>query len=688
LDEELKKIAALTAAGRCDVYALMTNAGVTGRTEQRITNLLKQRGVEHVLVLGGTWLNQMIAESGRLRRLVPRLYGLGDLTQILDERAYRQARAVLDAMRTDLAKLVLTGTYDRAARAVADNGFVLLMGAPATGKTTIAAQIALGAADEFGAAVVKLDTARDLADHWNPDERQLFWLDDAFGATQFERTLARGWTTAVPRVAAAIDAGALFVLTSRDYVFRGARDFLKPGSFPLLNESQVVVDVADLTAEERRQILYNHLRHGRQPNSFIAAVQPRLEAAADHPGFTPELARRLSDPIFTAHVDPTRAESIADFFARPAAFLRDVIAGLDSAGKAALGLIFINGNWIRSPIGLAQRDEDLLARLGSDLGGVTRSLESLDGSLVNSIVRDGEAGWVFSHPTMVDAYAELLRTPELLHHFIGGFPLDVLLTEITCGDLGLRGAVVVSPANYEAVLKRLDEPLPAGDWNVRWRAKARRTAFLATRCDKRFLQMWIDRDPERLKDLEQPGLMLEADDDNELVARLNELGLFPEDMRAHFAEELIAYCASGTDPAVVWNRRLRSILLESEEAELKERIRTELLANPYRAIGNCSEGWDPDGDRSPASQVEPLRELVSCLPDMFLREPVVKAAAARLDDLLDSWIAEQSWEEPTQQWDSPRDLTSAESFATPQVSDRSVFDDLLAGRGEPRRRDS
>lgn len=41
--------------------------------------------------------------------MVPRVYGLGDLSQILDERAYAQATAVLESMREDLAKVVITG---------------------------------------------------------------------------------------------------------------------------------------------------------------------------------------------------------------------------------------------------------------------------------------------------------------------------------------------------------------------------------------------------------------------------------------------------------------------------------------------------------------------------------------------------------------------------------------------------
>ena len=102
----------------CDVYVLMTNAGVSGKQEAQIKKQLIEAGVKHVLIYGATWIEDQIRESTRLRMLVPRVYGLGDLSQILDERAYAQARAVLESLREDLAKVVITDSY-RKARAIA-----------------------------------------------------------------------------------------------------------------------------------------------------------------------------------------------------------------------------------------------------------------------------------------------------------------------------------------------------------------------------------------------------------------------------------------------------------------------------------------------------------------------------------------------------------------------------------------
>ena len=680
LQEELDKAERLTKAGRCDIYVLVTNADMTGSSEEAIVAALADRGVQHPICLASTWLNSTIAESSRLRRLVPRLYGLGDLTQILDERAYRQAQAVLDAMRADLSKLVRTGTYDRAAQALDSHGFVLLLGAPATGKTTIAAQLSLGAADDFDTSIVKLDSMGDLQNHWNPDEKQLFWLDDAFGATQFDRTLARMWTGALPRVGGALKAGSRFVLTSRDYVFSAAREHLKPGSFPLMHESQVVVAVSDLTLDERRQILYNHLKLGDQPAEFLRAMQTHLDQVAQHDGFTPELARRLGDPFFTRSVIPSSDYSVDQFFSRPSDFLHDVMSGLDGDARAALGLIFINHNWLPSPVQLTQRDQDLVDRLGSALGGVVHALDDLSGSLVQNIKRDGSSGWVFAHPTMVDAYADLLRTPDLLHHLIVGFPIDVLLSEVTCGDVGVKGAITIEPSHYELVLDRLDAPIPTSDYRTTSLALSRRSTFLSARCDSAFLNMWLDRDPARLERLEHPGLMLTADPENELVARLVEFGLFPESMRAAFAEELIEFCMDGTDPSVVTDKALRSILSAEEVSSLLEGIRTEVLTHPDWYIGEVENQWrngSPE-DEDPDYVIEPFIAMAQRVRDDFPDDLFVDRAAQELEDRLTQWAADREWKRPESR--SRRAQTSPQSSGTASTTGRSVFEDLLDGR--------
>ena len=84
LTNEYAKAAALARAGDADIYVLMTNHRVTTRSEKAIRKEIQNPGIKHVLIFGYEWICKQITEVPALRRMVPRVYGLGDLSQIID----------------------------------------------------------------------------------------------------------------------------------------------------------------------------------------------------------------------------------------------------------------------------------------------------------------------------------------------------------------------------------------------------------------------------------------------------------------------------------------------------------------------------------------------------------------------------------------------------------------------------
>src|SRR3546814_7627022 len=92
-------------------------------------------------------------------------------------------------MHDQLARLVPVEAHRTAHRALREHRFALLLGEAGSGKSSIAASLALGAMDQYGARPIKIASIEDLQDRWNPREPdQFFWLDDGFGATQYERS--------------------------------------------------------------------------------------------------------------------------------------------------------------------------------------------------------------------------------------------------------------------------------------------------------------------------------------------------------------------------------------------------------------------------------------------------------------------------------------------------------------------
>jgi hypothetical protein len=268
LSDELSKVTALAERGLAKDYVILTNHPVSGAAEIAIIAMFQNAGAGRCRVLGKDWIVGQIVKSARLRMMVPRLYGLGDLGQILDQRAYEQASMILSAMGDDLKKLVVTEAHRRSVRAISKHSFVPLLGAPAAGKSTIGASLAVGAADIWQSFTLRATSPEFVEQHLNPHEKQFFWIDDAWGSTQYQRQTVEAWNKILPLIQSAVKRGTQFLLTSRDYIWQSALRDLKTQALPLLTQSQVVINVHDLSVQERAQILYNHLKLGDQPKSL------------------------------------------------------------------------------------------------------------------------------------------------------------------------------------------------------------------------------------------------------------------------------------------------------------------------------------------------------------------------------------------------------------------------------------
>jgi hypothetical protein len=658
LTDEVEKVRRLVQNERCDNYILITNAGLSGSIAEDVSGLFKGAGAKQVVLFGSTWICDQIKENKRLRMLVPRLYGLGDLSQILDERAYSQAKALLTSLSEDLSKVVLTGAYRKAAEALNQHGFVLLIGEPAAGKTTIASMLSIGALDQWGASTLKLDDPEKVVERWNPDEpSQFFWVDDAFGVTQYESFLVNGWNHALPMINTMLRQRAKIVMTSRDYIYKRARNDLKEGAFPLLRESQVVIDVHDLTLEEKQQI---HL-------PFIAA----------HSRFVPETARRLGDPIFTPRLGLNRYD-LNDFVEKQELLLQEVIRGLDEHSKAALALIYMRNNSLESPIKLEESEREAIERLGSNLGGCITALESLNGSLVQYTAAEATDAWRFKHPTVGDAYAGLLlQSHELLGIYVHGSPIDKLTAQVTCGDVGIERAVALPRGLFPLVIKRLDEFSSTTRYKTpflaRWYSKGRIDDFLSSRCSKEFLLQYVEQHGDVFERVSKPGLFLDSVSEVDLALRLHEFGILPEKYRQEFVTTVVTYAIDGEDFYALKSLRIQSVFTSAELSAFRERVRSELLPN----LADIRRTWQSNrnSDQAPDEHMQPLVDSFSALKQEFADEPAILAAINKEVQSIEQWVAEKIESEPK----TDRPARTFGDVDTPDllpVQARGVFDDV------------
>lgn len=601
---ELTKVAQLTAKGLADDYVLLTNFGISGDNAAVITAAFEAVGVKKCLLLGRDWITQQIRESSRLRFMVPRVYGLGDLSEILDERAYSQSRALLSALGNDLACFVVTDAHRQSVEALLNHSFVLLLGDPASGKSTIAASLALGALDHWRAPTIRLTSPEDFQRHWNPNaQQQFFWVDDAFGATQYQRHLADAWNRQLPLMSAALRKGARFLLTSRTYVWRSAHRDLKTSAFPLFDKSQVVINVQGLEPAEKAQILYNHIKRGDQPLTFKRTVKPHLAALADDNSFLPETARRLGLSFFTEHVNTGR-EGLLDFIRRPVDFLREVLRNLDRNEAAAVALVFMHGGQLPSPIEVDDHITLITELLGVAAADIRSALDFLRGSLVLLVETPEGALWTFKHPTISDAYASLVAgSPELTEIYLRGAKLDRLLEEVVCGGMQIKGATVrVGPVLYSALLKRL--LVHSLDYRIRY--------FLGQRCDDAFLRIFVEQRPQVL-DM-RPSAFMAYSSENRVLARLRSAGLLPEEKRLALVKVIFDNTIAFQDGAVFRDVSLRSLLTDQEYIQLLVLVRTEVLS---RLDSHVSDWKSNCADNDPDSHFDELMSLLDNVQEVL-----------------------------------------------------------------------
>jgi hypothetical protein len=668
LRDELSKATRLAARGLADNYILFTNARLTGVSDEKIRAAFEAvPGIKHFAAYGVDRISQFIRESPRLRMLVPRVYGLGDLSQILDERAYAQAQEILSALGDDLAKFVITDAYQRSAKALVEHGFVLLLGEPACGKSTIAAALAVGALDEWGCSTLKIRDADDFVRHSNPHEpKQFFWVDDAFGATQLDWQGTVSWNRVFPHIHAAIRRGAKVVFTSRDYIFRSARNFLKQSALPVLQESQVVIRVEQLTKEEREQILYNHIRLGTQTNEFKRLLKPFLPAMAEHQRFSPEIARRLGNPTFTKRL-MVSTFGLEQFVAQPMELLQEIIRTLDANSRSAIALVFMRGGVLPSPVKLAPEEDQAIVLLGGSAAEVRNSLVALEGSLLIQVQQGGKFLWRFKHPTIRDAFAALVsENRELMDIYLVGSPIERLFGEVSCGDVNLQGVKVIVPIDrYDALLLRIDV-----FFSKRRENRDAVNRFLANRCDREFLASFISRNPGFMSDL-QVGSYLYAVSDVDVIVRLHQVELLPELERLRHVA-MIRGLAIDTPDSGFLREDVRGLLTQAEFDDTLENVRSRLLPN----LQACIDAWrdDHDSKDDPENHFSELKSALKDYREALNEDAEASAHIGRGLSVIDEVIEELQSEMPPEP-DSD-DYYEGRAHRSESDESRSIFDDV------------
>ena len=192
----------------------------------------------------------------------------------------------------------------------------------------------------------------------------------------------------------------------------------------------------------------------------------------------------------------------------------------------------------------------------------------------------------------------MAENPENLVVFVAGSDPNKLIAQITCGDVGTERATIVPKSLFHEVMCKLDELQEVAqchpDRLTRDTATGGILAFLAWRCSDEFLQLYLDRHPDLLDQVSEPGMSLAYVPEVPLVLRLHELDLLPEANRKRFLDTVNGYLLNAWDAGALSNTRIRNLYRQDEFDELIQSVRDEVLPDLDDIRDNEKSNWDKD----------------------------------------------------------------------------------------------
>ena len=267
-------------------YVLMAN-GDAIRERAEVSGLT-------VDVIDTPALSARIDAHPELRLAMPSLLGVRESGPVIG--ADVAQRSTLDRMEAErlAAVFVPTRAYARTVRTLRDHRFAVLAGPPEMGKTAIARMVALAKMTD-GWEAHECTSPDDLHAAYDPQARQVFIADDAFGSTEYRPDSAERWARAMERLLEALDDHHWLIWTSRPAPLHAALHRLhqERGAERFPAPARVLVDASILDTEEKVLILFRHAKAAELPDHVCMSLHRSGPEIVASPTFTPERIRRF-----------------------------------------------------------------------------------------------------------------------------------------------------------------------------------------------------------------------------------------------------------------------------------------------------------------------------------------------------------------------------------------------------------
>jgi hypothetical protein len=472
---------------RPDNYILITNIPLTAGNRDELKVVVQQGAFQgNFCSIDGKEMCQFLDLFPQVRRSYPQLLGLADLDKIVNHELYERSEAYVQQWQPRLATFVCTPQYGDAITTLKNHHFVVLDGPPETGKSTIAAALALMyAADGF--EIVDVRDPSQIFKVYNQDCPQLFVADDAVGSISFSPSLTDQWSRDLPGILKKLNAKHLLIWTARRYVLEEAicesrlgeaiRDF--PGA------SEVLVEVGKLSSLQKAEILYNHAKKAHLSKAARTLIRAHAVEIANHPNFTPERIRQLVENVLPKPDGAGQREDktptwkdVQEFLKNPGVRWVQAYSKLNESEQMLL-VAMLDLNALASSTDVKRAYELHCEQLSGRRLDFDDCVNRLEHSFVTVIPLYSKHSYIdFQHPSLRDMLLSQLRNNEVARRRYVQLASPLGLSQLIKGvavSLGREGEdnhvlSLKSEGEVSVLIQRLAEVssgiLPPNDWHA------------------------------------------------------------------------------------------------------------------------------------------------------------------------------------------------------------------------------
>jgi hypothetical protein len=280
-------------------FTFISNSLVDARVREKLRDIFgKTMPSAAIHILGGDDICDMLDKRSGIARAFPQLLSIRDLDELIRFALNTESRARSDTALQLANELVPvfapTSSYDRTWKVLRKHYFAVLEGPPEVGKSAIAWMVGLTQAAQ-GWETIVCRTPDVFFQTIDSNQSQVFIADDAFGRTEYDPTRTSRWEADLDLVLHRLDRRHWLVWTSRKHILERACEKMdaqgKARSFP--DPGAVLVDVSELSVEERALILFRHARFAALERQAKSLVRRHAAQIIEDPEFTPERIRRF-----------------------------------------------------------------------------------------------------------------------------------------------------------------------------------------------------------------------------------------------------------------------------------------------------------------------------------------------------------------------------------------------------------